>query len=66
MSSKPELAGWRMSTWCTRDDHDNCVEIGTGAGVVGVRDTKEGDRPDQPTLVFGGDAFTAFIRHLVA
>ena len=34
MISSPEITGWRMSTWCTREDHDNCVEVGNGPGVV--------------------------------
>ncbi|MEV6876250.1 DUF397 domain-containing protein [Amycolatopsis sp. NPDC051128] len=62
-STAPELTGWHMSTWCTKDDHDNCVEVGTGNGVVGVRDTKE-SAPDQPTLVLGNTAFTAFLQHV--
>lgn len=47
---------------CTRDDHDNCVEVGTG--VVGVRDTKENGAPDQPKLVVDNAAFAAFLRRV--
>lgn len=67
MTTKPpEIAGWRLSTWCTRDDHDNCVEVGRGPGIVGVRDTKEHGQPNQQAIVVGDATFAAFLRHLVA
>jgi len=64
MTSSPEITGWRMSTWCTRDDHDNCVEVGTGLGVIGIRDTKESGNPDRQTLVIDESAFSALLRHV--
>ena len=64
MISSPEITGWRMSTWCTREDHDNCVEVGNGPGVIGLRDTKERGTPDQQTLVVGESTFSALLRHV--
>lgn len=65
MTSSPAITGWRVSTWCTRDDHDNCVEIGNGHGAIGIRDTKERGNPDQQALVVDESAFSALLRHVV-
>jgi hypothetical protein len=54
----PGLARWRKSTYSNSSGGD-CVEVADGvAGVVPVRDSKD---PDGPALVFGADAWTAFI-----
>nr|PZN01436.1 MAG: DUF397 domain-containing protein [Thermocrispum agreste] len=56
-----ELSGWHKSSYSAHSD--NCVEVGYGPGIVGVRDTK--DR-DGGTLVFTRDEWTAFIRGVKA
>ena len=42
----------------------DCVEVGTGPAVVGVRDAK--DRGTGPVLEFRGEAWTAFTEGLKA
>ncbi|MEU6269253.1 DUF397 domain-containing protein [Saccharopolyspora shandongensis] len=51
-----EVAQWRKSTRSA--SQSNCVEVGTGANVVGVRDTK--DR-DGGTLLFQLQAWGSFL-----
>ncbi|MFC6015899.1 DUF397 domain-containing protein [Plantactinospora solaniradicis] len=60
-----ELTGatWRKSTR-SGNNGGNCVEVADNLpGVVGVRDSK--DRQG-PALVFGPDAWRAFVRDLSA
>jgi len=48
---------WRKSSFS--DNGGNCVELGEGIpGVAPVRDSKD---PSGPALVFGVDAFAAFV-----
>ena len=49
---------WRKSSYS--DNGGNCIETAAGfiPGVVPVRDSKD---PSGPALVFGVDAFTAFV-----
>ncbi|WP_103353363.1 DUF397 domain-containing protein [Amycolatopsis sp. CA-128772] len=60
MSSRT-LTGWRKSSH-SHFEENACVEIGTGPGVVGVRDTKH-PAPGR-VLVYSADAFAAFLARL--
>ena len=51
-----ELSGWHKSSYSAHSD--NCVEVGYGEGVIGVRDTK--DR-SAGTLVFTRAEWKAFL-----
>ncbi|PKW14119.1 DUF397 domain-containing protein [Saccharopolyspora spinosa] len=51
-----EVAHWRKSTRSA--SQSNCVEVGAGTDVVGVRDTK--DR-DGGTLAFQSQAWASFL-----
>ena len=55
------LTGWRKSSH-SHFEENACVEIGTGPGVVGVRDTKHA--VPRPILVYSAAAFGAFLDHL--
>jgi hypothetical protein len=56
-------AAWRKSSWSSFNG--NCVEVAPfGGGLVGVRDTKE--EGGGPVLVFTGDAWRSFVRHVKA
>jgi hypothetical protein len=46
--SSETVSGWRVATYT--GGQGNCVEVGTSASVVAVRDTKE--RNDGPQLRF--------------
>ncbi|MCX4473320.1 hypothetical protein C5N14_18590 [Micromonospora sp. MW-13] len=54
-------AAWRTSS--RSSGNGNCVEVATAGGRVAVRDSK--DRPG-PVLVFGPDAWGAFVAGLDA
>ena len=56
-----EAASWRKST-ASGPDHD-CVEAGHGAGVVGVRDSRD---PDGGLLEVTPAAWAAFTARLKA
>ena len=58
-----QLTGWRKSSH-SHFEENACVEIGTGPGVVGVRDTKQA--VPRPILVYSATAFAAFRDHLTA
>ncbi len=52
-------ARWRKST--RSGNGNNCVEVANNLpGVVGVRDSKD---PTGPALVFGPEAWQAFVTH---
>jgi len=52
-------ARWRKST--RSGNGNNCVEVADNLpGVVGVRDSKD---PTGPALVFGPEAWQAFVTH---
>ena len=55
-----EVAGWRASSFC---DGGQCVEVGSGSAVVGVRDTKQNGAG--PVLAFPAAAWQAFTASLV-
>ena len=55
------LTGWRKSSH-SHFEENACVEIGSGPGVVGVRDTKQ--PVPRPVLVCSATAFAAFLAHL--
>ncbi|WP_410569290.1 DUF397 domain-containing protein [Amycolatopsis sp. cmx-4-61] len=57
------LTGWRKSSH-SHFEENACVEIGTGPGVVGVRDTKQ--PTPRPVLVYSAGAFAAFLAQLTA
>jgi len=52
-------APWRKSSYSGNDGGD-CIETAPGfiPGAVPVRDSKD---PEGPALIFGADAFTAFV-----
>ncbi|MGW7002471.1 DUF397 domain-containing protein [Streptomyces sp. NPDC054933] len=51
-------ATWRKSSY-SGDNGGDCIEIAPGfPGVVPVRDSKD---PHGPALVFGADAWSAFV-----
>ncbi|MFG1924559.1 DUF397 domain-containing protein [Cryptosporangium sp. NPDC048952] len=58
---EPELdvnrARWRKSA--RSGTNGNCVEVGTGVGAIGVRDTK--DRGHGPVLAFSRPSWQAFL-----
>jgi hypothetical protein len=49
--------GWRKSSYS--ESANGCVEVGSSPAVVGVRDSKLGDR--SPVLTFSRRAFAAFL-----
>ena len=53
-----EFTGWRKSS-CSASA--NCVEVGSGPAVVGVRDSK---LEASPVLAFSGEAWAAFMTAL--
>lgn len=53
-----EIGSWRKSSHSGAEGH--CVEVAADAAVVVLaRDSKD---PDGPTLGFGADAWTAFLK----
>ena len=56
-----KLTHWRKSSH-SHFEENACVEIGTGPGVVGVRDTKHA--APRPILVYSAATFGAFLDHL--
>ena len=50
-----EVAAWRKAAAC---NHGECVEVGHGPQVVGVRDSKD---PGGPALLFSPAAWGAFL-----
>ena len=48
------ITGWRTSSRCGATE---CVEVGTGQSVIGVRDSK---LEQSPVLVFGAETWSAF------
>jgi hypothetical protein len=61
------MTGWHKASY-THHEENACVEIGTAAGLVGIRDTKQRDQPDnlRPVLVFPAASFAAFLGHVTA
>lgn len=59
------VTGWRKSSH-SHFEENACVEIGTGPGVVGVRDTKQQALPEpaRPKLLLSTRSFTAFLDQL--
>ena len=58
--SDEAVSGWRVATYT--GGQGNCVEVGSSAAAVAVRDTK--DRESGPVLRFGPSAWQAFTEHL--
>ncbi|WP_329052356.1 DUF397 domain-containing protein [Amycolatopsis sp. NBC_01488] len=58
-----QLTGWHKSSH-SHFEENACVEVGTGPGVVGVRDTKQAALAARPVLVYSAGAFAAFLAHL--
>jgi hypothetical protein len=54
------VSGWRVATYT--GGQGNCVEVGSSATAVAVRDTK--DREGGPVLRFLPSAWQAFTEHL--
>lgn len=74
---RPDFAQWRKSSrsahhgecvevgWSTSSPSGNqgmCVEVGAAQDVVGVRDSKLGQR--SPILVFGRSEWSSFLESL--
>ena len=49
-----EVGAWRTSS---RSGHVDCVEVGHGPAVVGIRDSQD---PDGAVLTFRGEAWSRF------
>ena len=58
--SSETVSGWRVATYT--GGQGNCVEVGTSAAIVAVRDTK--DAKDGPQLRFDPPAWRAFMQRL--
>jgi hypothetical protein len=58
--SDEAVSGWRVATYT--GGQGNCVEVGTSATAVAVRDTQ--DREGGPVLRFPPSAWQAFTKHL--
>ena len=53
-----DAAAWRKSSY-SGDNGGDCIEVAPGfPGLVPVRDSKD---PEGPALVFGADAWQAFV-----
>ena len=53
-----EVAAWRTAARC---NHGECVEVGHGPRVIGVRDSKD---PDGPALLVSPATWGAFLQRL--
>ena len=53
------ISNWQKSSY-SRSMH-NCVEVGTGQGLVAVRDSKD---PDGPAIDVSPRAWIAFTEHV--
>lgn len=58
--SNEAISDWRIASYT--GGQGNCVEVGTSAAKVAVRDTK--NREDAPVLRFDLPAWSAFIQRL--
>jgi len=59
-SDDPETWGWRKS-WYSHQASNDCVEVGDGPGVFGVRDTQNRDLGH---LAFRAPAWAGFLKAL--
>lgn len=61
------MTGWHKSKY-THWEENACVEVGTGVGQVGIRDTKQHALPsaERPVLVLPDQSFAALLDHLKA
>ena len=58
--SNEAVSDWRVASYT--GGQGNCVEVGTSAVMIAVRDTK--NREDGPVMRFDPPAWRAFIRRL--
>ena len=58
--SDESVSGWRVATYT--GGQGNCVEVGSSAAAVAVRDTK--DRESGPVLRFAPSVWQAFTENL--
>ena len=58
--SNEAVSDWRVASYT--GGQGNCVEVGTSAATIAVRDTKS--REDGPVLRFDRPAWRAFIERL--
>jgi hypothetical protein len=58
--SNEVASGWRVATYT--GGQGNCVEVGTSAAMIAVRDTK--NREDGPVLRFDLPVWREFTRRL--
>lgn len=60
MEKQIDHSGWRKSSYSGNGGAD-CVEVATGPGAVGVRDSKD---PHGPVLVISQGAWTRFLARI--
>jgi Domain of unknown function (DUF397) len=60
-----EAASWRTASYSGANG-GACVEAGHGAGVVGVRDTRQAGEPERTMIEFSASAWAAFTSSLRA
>lgn len=60
-----EVGEWRKATY-SGPQGGNCVEAGSGRGLVGVRDTWQRDDSDRVTLAFSAATWQRFTASLKA
>lgn len=57
------ITEWRKSSYSTSTSTHECVEVGIGPSVIGVRDTKAREHGH---LTVPRTAWHAFVRHVTA
>lgn len=55
------ITAWRKSSYSTSATTNQCVEVGIGPGMVGVRDTKA---REQGNLAVSRTAWRSFVQHV--
>ena len=55
------ITAWRKSSYSTGSQTSECVEVGVGRGVIGVRDSKA---PELGHLAVSRTAWQVFVRRV--